>query len=236
MRNAVAAGLPAGELLVALLLLIPRTRRAGLVLSLVMHALLLLAVGPWGMNHSWGVILWNVFLIGQNGLLLWDFREIGPILPSALTVRVALLSVLMFPALRYVSGYDNWPSWAVYVSDTPRMLVQVRNSAAEKLPDSVRQFVEPRPLSDGWSWLRIDKWSIAETGSPIYPEERFQFAIALTVQQRYGLDGDLELIREGQSDRFTGQRDVEPVTDLSQRYGDEHYSINTAARGIRASD
>jgi len=69
-RSLAAAVLPVGELLVAISLLIPKTRRIGLFASLLMHGLLITAVGPWGMDQRPGVLLWNVLFISQNVLLL----------------------------------------------------------------------------------------------------------------------------------------------------------------------
>ena len=73
MRSDVAATLsltfPLVELAVAGLLAFRPTRRFGLTASIVMHVLLLATLGPWGLDHSWGVLLWNVYFIGQNMLL-----------------------------------------------------------------------------------------------------------------------------------------------------------------------
>jgi len=69
-RAFVARLLPLGELLAAGLLLVPFTRRAGCVLAIGMHMGLMLAVGPWGLNHRAGVFLWNVYFMGQH-IWLW---------------------------------------------------------------------------------------------------------------------------------------------------------------------
>ena len=70
-QRSVAAGiLPIGELLVAISLLVPRSRRFGLIASLAMHGLLITAVGPWGLDQRPGVLLWNALFISQNVLLM----------------------------------------------------------------------------------------------------------------------------------------------------------------------
>ena len=70
-----AWGLPLGELAVACLLAIRWTRRFGLLASIVMHGLLLVVLGPWGLDHQPGVLLWNLYLIGQNLLLFGPRSE-----------------------------------------------------------------------------------------------------------------------------------------------------------------
>jgi len=64
---------PLGELAVATLLFFRPTRSAGWVSSLGMHALMLVILGPLGLGHSWGVLLWNVYFIGQNLILFAPF-------------------------------------------------------------------------------------------------------------------------------------------------------------------
>ena len=234
-RIGTAAALPIGELLVALLLIIPRTRRVGLILSLVMHGLLLLAVGPWGLNHSNGVILWNVFLLGQNLLLLLSRADneapngIKP--PGRCSSRLATGAVVVafvLPALRLTGHCDDWPAWAVYASNSPRILVQIRDTAVDRLPAELHQFVEQKRLSDGWSWFRIDHWSMTELGSPIYPTERFHFAVARAIIAEYSLTDGIQLIREGEADRLTGKRTIEPVADTTEL--SDRFHFNTVAR------
>lgn len=58
--------LPIGELTVAAGLAFRRTRVFALAGALVMHLMLLLAVGPLGLNHKPPVLFWNVFFIVQN--------------------------------------------------------------------------------------------------------------------------------------------------------------------------
>ena len=64
-----ATTLPLGELLVAVGLCWPRTRRAALIGATGLHVGLLLALGPLGLRHRPGVLLWNVAFIGHDWLL-----------------------------------------------------------------------------------------------------------------------------------------------------------------------
>ena len=73
-RQVLATSLPLCEFFVMGLLIHPRTRRIGLAASVVMHVLLLLALGPSGMNHRPGVLIWNLYFICQN-LILWQYSK-----------------------------------------------------------------------------------------------------------------------------------------------------------------
>jgi hypothetical protein len=81
--QAVAWAVPMEELAVAGLLAFPRTRTLGLWLSLLLHLMLMIYLGPLGLNHSGPVVLWNVFLLGQNILLF------GPLFSKSVLITSA---------------------------------------------------------------------------------------------------------------------------------------------------
>ena len=207
-RAIAAAILPVGELVVAGLLLPRRTRRLGCVLACVMHGALILAVGPLGLNHSAGVLIWNVFFIGQNGLLFRAERTTSPTLlvrPRDWESWLALL-VAVAPALRSVGCLDHWPAWAVYASGTERVSLLVHESAIEKLEPSLRACVEPFQWNPQWRYLRIERWSLETVNAPIYPQDRFFVGVAIAIAERSQLDGELKLVWQSSADRFTGER------------------------------
>jgi len=76
-RRIVTAGMPVGELLVAVGLCLRKTRRTALVAAVIMHMALCLALGPWGLNHKPGVLIWNVCFLTQV-LLLFARRSRMP--------------------------------------------------------------------------------------------------------------------------------------------------------------
>jgi hypothetical protein len=76
-RSGLAATLPLGELVIAIGLAVPRTRRWAAWLAVGMHVVLLAVLGPWGRNQAWGVLLWNVFFVGQTLLLFAPWRAGG---------------------------------------------------------------------------------------------------------------------------------------------------------------
>lgn len=69
-RRAVAALVfPATELLIGVGWLVPWTRRLAGCASIGMHVGLIGILGPWGLGHSAGVLVWNGVLIGQAWFL-----------------------------------------------------------------------------------------------------------------------------------------------------------------------
>ena len=61
-RLLAAGAFPGGELLVALGLCCRTTRRVALVAAVLLHVVLLVILGPWGLDHKPGVLVWNVYL------------------------------------------------------------------------------------------------------------------------------------------------------------------------------
>ena len=110
---------PAFEMLAFLLLLNQSTRKIGVVAACLMHTSLLLVLGPFGLNHSWGVLLWNVFFLAQVILLFWfpaPPTEVDA--PEGWRVRLAQAVcglVLLFPTLELIGLGDPWPAWGLAV-------------------------------------------------------------------------------------------------------------------------
>ena len=69
--------LPASEIIVAILLLVPGTRRLGYLGALLIHAALLVILGPWGLGHSAIVLVWNIALVVEEYLLFWPRDGLG---------------------------------------------------------------------------------------------------------------------------------------------------------------
>jgi hypothetical protein len=244
MRSATAALMPVGELLVAIALVSPRTRWTGLIVSLGMHGLLILAVGPWGMDQSSGVILWNLYFMAQNAVLaVYILRADKSETPGPTAaegqrpkrtrdiVTLVTLIACLAPVLRVFDCFDNWPSWAVYAASTRRVRVLIEPDALQNAPRELRDCIERRRLQDGSAWLRIDQWALTEFHAPIYPQDRLQVGVALAVSRRFQLGDSIRLVIEGPADRFSGERTVtEYIGQAAIKERAADYRLNTEAR------
>ncbi|MCA9053962.1 MAG: hypothetical protein KDA75_09005 [Planctomycetaceae bacterium] len=192
-RQFAAAAMPAAELVIALLLTFARTRSVGLVASLMLHATLLLTLGPWGLDHEWGVLLWNLYFIAQNLILFRPLdtqpADIAPKRPIRGRVAIAITSAaVLLPLLNPVGLWDHWPSWSVYSAHPTIVRVFVRDGDVSRLPASLRPFVDPPLPLDDWRLVRLDQWSFSERGVPPYPQARWRIAVAAAIAIRAGLD------------------------------------------------
>lgn len=165
-----------GELAIGILLIFPGTHRYGILSAMSLHGTLLLALGPLGLRHHWGVLIWNicflclipvVFAGPRTGL-----KSMEP--GSDTTYRFALMLVWFFPLSGLIGIADNWPAWQLYSTRPESWTLQIHEQDLPKLPESVRPHVtSPLPFDD-FIFVKLDRWSLVETGSPMYPQSRYQ--------------------------------------------------------------
>ncbi|MDG2129375.1 MAG: hypothetical protein P8K08_15355 [Fuerstiella sp.] len=166
------------ELAVGLCLMLPRTRLAAVAVAMTLHGLLLLLLSPIGLNHQSGVLIWNVLFIVAIPLLFT-----GPRLPDSNTslasgqLRLTAAVIVLIPLSGLFGIADNWPSWQLYSPRPDVVRLYVDEASVADLPQHVQQFVgTPAPLGTMCP-VRLDRWSLATTGAPIYPEARFQLVV-----------------------------------------------------------
>ncbi len=170
-----------GELITGIALIRPAWQGPGLIASLTLHICLILALGPVGLQHHWGVLVWNsMFVLLVPRLFLPFHRSAGPLENSKTEgLKACLLTSQMFllPFLGLIGWFDNWPSWQLYSSRPEVLKMYVADSAAGELPAGVQPSLGERLPFEDWRPVRIDRWSFQTTQSPIYPEDRFQIAV-----------------------------------------------------------
>lgn len=241
-RVAAAAVFPGVELLIAVGLWFARTRRVALIGAVTLHLLLLVILGPWGLNHKPGVLIWNVYFIVQDVLLFWSAARAAPATaegreeerlfgPGAgnRVAQVITLAAMGLPFLAPNTGFDLWPSWGLYASSAEGITLFVHRLAVDDLPPELRQFVErPESPDDPWAVLRLDRWSLDALGAPIYPQNRYQLGVAEAVIVRYQLANRFRLIRFEMAHRWCGERNVRAVVGVSQlEEGANDYFFNS---------
>ena len=219
-RVAAAAVFPVGELLVAITLCFARTRTAGLAGAVLLHVLLLAILGPWGLDHKPGVLLWNGYFIAQD-ILLFSRGQAQPAADPAgkavapWPVRAMIWAAALLPFLGPTTWFDMWPSWGLYASAAQRVQLLVHRRELEQLPQELRQVtVASSEADDPWLTVRLDRWALAALGAPIYPQSRSQLGVAEAVIVRYGLVHRVRLYRFDLADRWSGQREYELFTTL----------------------
>ena len=226
LRTLAVGLLPAGELAVGLGLLLPRTRHLAALAACVMHALLLLTLGPFGLDHSVGVLLWNVFFIVQNLLFLRNrerrnaenaAREPAgqpPAGRAGATARLAvsaatalLLGAIVLPLLEPLGLCDSWLAWNLYSSRAEQVQLSVRCELRARLPEDVQTYVDSAEPGRLWCRLHDDQWSLATTSAPVTPDARYRVGLALAVARMIDSPDGVRVTLHSQPDRRTGRRE-----------------------------
>jgi hypothetical protein len=227
-RAVTAALFPVAELLIAVGLCFTRTRGAALAGAIVLHTLLLVILGPWGLDHKPGVLVWNVYFIVQDVVLFWTPRRPPRVAPRGAArsvfrshapwgVQATIVAAVVLPLLAPTSWFDLWPSWGLYASCAQRVQLVVHRRELAQLPDALRCVAEASsdPL-DPWLNVRLDRWALAVLGAPIYPQNRYQLGVAEAAIVRYGLVHRVRVLRFGLADRLTGEREHDVLPTLAK--------------------
>ncbi len=220
-RLIMAAGFPAAELSIAILLMIPRSRPLGGCLAIAMHTGLIALLSPWGMHHSSAVIVWNAILAGQaywlfvrrpspqaDVLPVGRYRSLGVVLVGAL-----LLLAITLPLTERRGRYDrdawhwdHWTSWALYSPHNSRVDVEVYAGIVDSLPPALQSAIIEE--TDGGSWRKLDlgRLSLEARGVHVLPQARYQLQLAIAIARAQGWTHEIRGVVRSASDRRDGSR------------------------------
>lgn len=190
-RRWVVGLMPVAEALIAVGLCWSRTRKSAVVLAIVTHVFLMLALGPWGLQHETGVLIWNAVFIVQAAVLFWPSRLLAsptdskPRHWSHSQIAMACVTgfVSLIPFTRPLDWVDQWPAWAVYSPRSRELRITISAADRNSVGERIRPFVSAPDFQDRCS-IRIDRMSLAELSVPIYPSTRIEVATALWLQMR----------------------------------------------------
>jgi hypothetical protein len=251
--------LPLGEFLIGIMLCHRRTRKIAILSATIMHSCLAVLFSPLGLNHEWGVVLWNVFFILQNAMLFgtmlltgiskcrWGSKLAAAVIATEVELsghtidnsikpraqwigQLLLTAVLIMPSLEPFTVVDHWPSWGLYSPRNSRVLVRVYLSAGTKT-DEIEQFFQPQFGNAAFRVLDVSRWSLETLGVPIYPQQRYQLGVALAVAQKYNLGRSIEVDLLSMSDRLTGSRQRETLRGVEAiQMACQRYRLNAVPR------
>lgn len=220
---------PVGELIVAVGLAAGFARRWFVLVAMILHVGLLWLLGPWGMQHQAGVLLWNVFFVGQVWFLFWPVRvpENNADCRESWLARLTLYFVLLIPLAQNWGWCDSWLAWELYAPRGSRIQVFVAEPAIEALPELQGYVQRDSSAEFGpiWRELQIDHWSLDQLRAPIYPQDRFQLGVALVVVERVVEPGQVLVRWSGPADRWSGQREqlVLRSQDEMEQFGRRYF-------------
>ncbi|MEM7477374.1 MAG: hypothetical protein AAF483_20510 [Planctomycetota bacterium] len=218
--------MPAVEFLVGFGVLWRRTRRIAGVLACLMHLGLIVLLSPLGLDHSLGVLLWNVHFIGV-AILIFVLPKVKPrsdskeeaernpkptsseparrVSPSLLP-KLLLAPVVFLPLLERFGLWDHWPSWALYAPHSSRVTVEVAYNTSDRLPENLQPLMPEETETQLWVRVPLDEWSLRELGVPIYPQARFQAGVSRVLAERFQSPFEIRATLLGSAARLDGKR------------------------------
>lgn len=233
LSDLVAATLPWAELLVAALLLAPRAQRLGVGLSVTQHLLTVVALGPLGLGHHAGVLVWNIVFACHVVVLFW--RPLPAVAPSGGWLARGLIGGALLAPVGYPLGWwDAWPSWALYAPGGPRADAYLHPAVWSRWPDAIPLALEPHSeeRGSGVPWRRIDleAWVLDATWAPLYPSPRVGTALAGALNARLGAGDHLRVVVSGRAHPATGARPTRTLAGpAALRDGLSGYTLGTQA-------
>ncbi|MCC7338979.1 MAG: hypothetical protein IT422_28115 [Pirellulaceae bacterium] len=235
---ALIATLPAVEMLLAAGLAWPKTRRIAGVLAILFHLGLMCLLGPLGLDHSAGVLYWNLQFAGQALCLFVllapqnapnpsvDAEETaGKRWKNRLAITITGLAIAL-PLGERRGLWDHWTSWALYAPHSSRTEVWIAFTTVDSLPASLQQVIAeerasreslpeqqsereldaPDEMPALWLRVPIERWSLAETRTPIYPQARFQLGVARALAAQIDSEFKVKCIVRSAAARWDGRR------------------------------
>lgn len=206
--------LPMTEILLGIGLLISKTRSWAVAGAVTMHAVLLVLL--FQDVSGLGVLIWNLFFIFQ---IVWIFHrqpnlkskpvESPPLLDSL--GYLITLGVVIFPLTQPWGICDHWPAWQVYAPRCSRAQLE-------------------SPLEGNEFWNNFGQWSNQTLSVPVYPQARFEFAVAMAVQQKFNKSRGLPIEVSRASDRWNGTRESKLIAGDQIKMQMRQYWLNTRAR------
>ena len=208
-----AWGAPVLECLIALGLLLPRTRRMAAGLAIGMHVFILASIGPLGHRHNSVVWPWNLTMCVLVVLLFWGGEGPSVRLPFQKAV-FALMGIL--PALSLVGAWDSYLSFALYSGNQSQATVYLSDEAAGKLPERIQQVMDGNDdsLVDE---LDVEAWSYDDINVPPYAEMRVFRSIARQTCGYAGNPRDMVMIVEEKRRLFYRRRMRSITCDMIER-------------------
>lgn len=240
-----ALALPLSELLLAILLAVPQTRKLGARLACAFHLVLALVFSPFGLNHSLSVIVWNVQFAVQ-ALLLFSERTASARTTSTDQVHPKSLAyfptftvfafAIILPIGERFGMWDHWLSWALYAPHSSRAEVFVASSAVDRLPSNLQRLVrgpdlDAREATTLWLRVPVKQWCLESNFTPVYPQARSGVAAAWEIRRLLDTNFEVKVRLLSISNRFSGGRNTRNFVrpEEFKQLGDLYW-INTLPR------
>jgi hypothetical protein len=203
------------ELLLGLGLLFRASRKMAAAALILMHLLIIVLVGPTGLNYNIVVWPWNILMMIHLYLLFIHKRALTINLQQLWTSWNVLIVICwgILPAFNHTVGWwDNFLSSRLFAGNQPHMEFCIKDSGEIKqLSPYLNKGKKNIGCDSNAVMVNLQRWAMKETKSPPYIEERVYKKIARKwIQEHkgsstrailfyYGKKGELIIVNESEN-------------------------------------
>lgn len=207
LENTVVAliyAVPFFEASIGILLIVMKNKTAPLIMAAVMLAIVMLSLGPLGLQHNFIVWPWNIWLFA---MAVWLFQDHVPVKqlfrisraqPAAAKLFVILLFGIM-PLFSFWNMWDAYLSFKLYSGDKYIASASIENADKEKLPAALKPHLK---RGDMIPYLDV---TLKHYNMVPYPEKRVYLNVWRHWCDEYGFE-DSQLFITSVKGRF-GKRE-----------------------------
>lgn len=224
---------PGIEVLIAIGLTHPRFQRVAGWSACLLHLGLMLLLGPLGLDHSLGVVLWNLYFAVLAWLLFVKRDPPRDEKQPPETERgvprwilaCGLVPVFLLPLVERWGYWDHWTSWALYAPHSSRAEIFVATTAHERLPEGLQAMMPVVDVGSLWQRVPAGRWSLSSVSAPVYPQDRFQLGVARYLAHQLDSEFEIRVDILGPASRWSGQRTRTRFEGISaiDRAGDQFW-------------
>jgi len=154
------------------LLILPK-KKITAVFLIIMHGILLLILGPFGVNYNPSVWPWNFALMCFLFVIFYDKEEIefNFLFFQHKFNRLVIVLVAVLPVSNFAGYWDSFLSFKVYPGNSRLLVFCTKNLEAYpelKIYETKTKFIKNRKGAS----IYLGKMVISELKVAIYPEER----------------------------------------------------------------
>jgi uncharacterized membrane protein YphA (DoxX/SURF4 family) len=167
---------PLIEILAGIGLIFKKTYKAAGIGLIMMHIVLIYALGPFGNSWNRSIWPWDISLV----IILWlsvteNYQGFSllftPLKKSGWFIAI-MITVFVMPIFGYAGWWDYYPSGNLYSGNSSELLF-CNDKNDNALRSTLMQYSQTYfPEKDGECYI-VDTWALHELNAPLYPEDRY---------------------------------------------------------------
>jgi hypothetical protein len=176
------------ELCAGLGLLFTRTQKAAAITLITMHLLLLVLLGPFGLNYNKVVWPWNIAMPFFLYLIFLGNAKTKPDFRLVLQGwnRLIFIFLAILPAFHFLGYWDAALSSNMYSGNSPGMAICIQDTTqCSDLKPFYSPYKNNKKGCTGEAAIWLQDWAILETNVSAYAELRVYNIIQRKLQKQY---------------------------------------------------